>query len=224
VWLAFCHFQLPRCFACLRPFSDHVGLKKSSMKYIKTKKSIKRNQDSSFFLHNSIEAPCFSSTIFRILLFLLFLSKILQAVSLTFSALKLANSRNSFLISTTDFEKAASYFFTSSPVFLKAYVLRLRTLFSPVENSFTAISFRSFRNNFLFRFVPSQKAITPNLVAAGRCSMNSDKNWILILRWLLEKKLCCQRSTGIFCVCPAWAWTYEVKVIYGRIYLIYLVE
>jgi hypothetical protein len=64
------------------------------------------------------------------------------------------------LISTTDFEKAMSYFSTSSPVFSQAYVLRVRALFSPVKTSFTALSFRSFRNKFVFRYVPSQKAIT----------------------------------------------------------------
>jgi hypothetical protein len=55
------------------------------------------------------------------------------------------------LISTTDFEKTASYFFTSNPAFSQAYVLRVQLLFSPAETSFTALSFRSFRNNFLFR-------------------------------------------------------------------------
>ncbi|MEE9338924.1 MAG: hypothetical protein V3U87_12670 [Methylococcaceae bacterium] len=32
--------------------------------------------------------------------------------------------------------------------------------FSPAETGFTVLSFRSFRNNFLFRFLPSQEAIT----------------------------------------------------------------
>ncbi len=59
-----------------------------------------------------------------------------------------------------DFEKVASYFSTSNPAFSQAYVLRIRPLFSPAETSFTALSFRSFRNNFLFRYMPSQKAIT----------------------------------------------------------------
>ena len=44
--------------------------------------------------------------------------------------------------------------------FSQAYVLRIRALFSPAETSFTALSFCSFRNKFLFRFMPSQKAIT----------------------------------------------------------------
>jgi hypothetical protein len=57
-----------------------------------------------------------------------------------------------------DFEKAASYFSTSNPAFSQAYVLRVQTSFSPVETSFTALSFRSFRNEFLFRYMPSQKA------------------------------------------------------------------
>ncbi len=56
------------------------------------------------------------------------------------------------LISTTDFEKATSYFSTSTPAFSQAYVLCVRTSFSPVETSFIALSFRSFRNNFLFRW------------------------------------------------------------------------
>ena len=94
-----------------------------------------------------------------------FFPKTLQAVSLTFSALKLANSRNSLLIfllliSKADFEKAASCFSTSNPTFSQAYVLRVQPLFSPVETSFTALNFRSFRNNFIFRYMPSQKAIT----------------------------------------------------------------
>ncbi len=67
--------------------------------------------------------------------------KPLQTVSLTFSALKLANSRNSLLISMPDFEKVASYFSTSNPAFSQAYVLRIRPLFSPAETSFTALSF-----------------------------------------------------------------------------------
>ncbi len=53
-----------------------------------------------------------------------FFPKTLQAVSHTFSVLKLANSRNSLLIfllfiSTEDFEKAASYFSTSILLFHK---------------------------------------------------------------------------------------------------------
>ncbi len=76
-----------------------------------------------------------------------------------------ANIRNPLLlflllISTTNFEKATSYFFTSNSAFSQAYILRVRPLFSPAETSFTALSFRSFRNNFLFRYMPSQKAIT----------------------------------------------------------------
>ena len=54
------------------------------------------------------------------------------------------------LISTPDFETAASYFSTSNPAFSQAYILRVRALFSSAETSFTALSFRSFRNNFLF--------------------------------------------------------------------------
>jgi hypothetical protein len=79
-----------------------------------------------------------------------------------FFALKLASIRNPLLISTTDFEKAASYFSTSNPAFSQAYVLRIRALFSPAETSFTVLSFRSFQNNFIFRYMPSQKAITMN--------------------------------------------------------------
>jgi hypothetical protein len=59
-----------------------------------------------------------------------------------------------------DFEKVAFYFSTSNPAFSQAYVLRVRASFSPAKISITALSFRSFRNNFLFRFMPSQKAIT----------------------------------------------------------------
>ncbi len=54
------------------------------------------------------------------------------------------------LISTTDFEKATSYFSTSNPVFSQAYVLRVQTLFSPVETSFTALNFCSFYNKLFF--------------------------------------------------------------------------
>jgi len=56
-----------------------------------------------------------------------------------------------FLISTTGFEKAISYFSTSTPAFSQAYVLRIRTSFYQVETSFTALSICSFRNIFLFR-------------------------------------------------------------------------
>ncbi len=66
-----------------------------------------------------------------------------------------------FLISTMDFEKAISYFSTSNPAFSQADVLHVRASFSPVETSFTALSLRSLRNKFLFRYMPSQKAITP---------------------------------------------------------------
>ena len=66
----------------------------------------------------------------------------------------------SFPISTTDFEKAASYFSTLNPAFSQAYVLRVQLIFFPVEPCFTALTFCSFRNEFLFRYMPSQKAIT----------------------------------------------------------------
>ncbi len=46
-----------------------------------------------------------------------------------------------FLISTMYFEKVMFYFFTSNPAFSQAYVLRIRTSFSPAETSFTALSF-----------------------------------------------------------------------------------
>jgi hypothetical protein len=79
--------------------------------------------------------------------------KLLQAISLTFSALKLEKSRNSLLIfllliSTTDFEKAASYFSTSNPAFSQTYVLRVQPLFSPVETSFTVLTFALSATNF----------------------------------------------------------------------------
>jgi hypothetical protein len=88
-----------------------------------------------------------------------------QLSELYFSAISFANIRNSLLIfllsiSTTNFEKAVSCFSMSNPAFSQAYVLRVRASFSPAETSFTALSFHSFRNNFLFRYMPSQKAIT----------------------------------------------------------------
>jgi hypothetical protein len=52
------------------------------------------------------------------------------------------------LISTTDFEKAASYFSTSNPAFSQTYVLRVQPLFSPVETSFTALTFALSATNF----------------------------------------------------------------------------
>ena len=91
-----------------------------------------------------------------------FFPKILQAVSLTFSALSFANIRSSLLhflllISSTNFEKAAPYFSTSNPAFSQAYVHCLRASFSPAETSFTALSFRSFYNRLFFPLMPSQK-------------------------------------------------------------------
>ncbi len=61
-----------------------------------------------------------------------------------------------FLISTTNFEKAVSYFSTSNSAFSQAYVLRIWTSFSPVETSFTALSFCSFNNRFPFRLLLSK--------------------------------------------------------------------
>ena len=60
-----------------------------------------------------------------------FFPKTLQAVSFTFSAFKLASSRNPLLIfllliSTMDFEKETSYFSTSNPAFSQAYFLRYK--------------------------------------------------------------------------------------------------
>ena len=59
-----------------------------------------------------------------------FFPKTLQAVSLTFSALKLANSRNSLLIfllliSKADFEKATSYFSMSISAFSQVYIFHV---------------------------------------------------------------------------------------------------
>ena len=95
-------------------------------------------------------------------LLLLFPFKSLTGCRASFLRTQTCKQQNSlliflFLISTTNFEKTTSYFSTSNPAFSQAYVLRVRASFSPAETSFTALSFRSFRNNFLFSFVPSQK-------------------------------------------------------------------
>ncbi len=114
----------------------------------------RRNRQRFLFRHSTLQTSEF------FFCSCLFFPKTLQAVSLTFSALKLANSRNSLLISKADFEKSASYFSTSISAFSQTYVLRIQALFSPAETSFTALSFRSFNNEFIFRYMPSQKAIT----------------------------------------------------------------
>ncbi len=96
-----------------------------------------------------------------------FFNDVWQSSALSFSASTLQTSRTCFCsfalfpISTTDFEIAAAYFSTSNSAFSQTYVLRFQASFSPVKTSFTGLSFRSFRNNFLFRYTPSQKAITP---------------------------------------------------------------
>jgi hypothetical protein len=108
-------------------------------------------------------------------LFFIFLFKSHAGCHAYFLCTQLCKQQSSLLlflllISTTDFEKAASYFSTSNPAFSQAYVLRIRASFSPAETSFTALSFRSFRNKFIFRYMPSQKAITRVYYPYNACS------------------------------------------------------
>jgi hypothetical protein len=87
-----------------------------------------------------------------------------HTVELIFSELNLANIETRFcffLISTMNFEKATSYFSTSNPAFSQNYVHRVELTFSS-RISFTVINFSSFRNEFIFRLLPSQKTITMN--------------------------------------------------------------
>ncbi len=87
-----------------------------------------------------------------------------QTILLIFSAPSLAYIKIrffSFLISSMDFEKATSYFSTSRQALLFHRIMFTASnlLFSS-RISFTVINFSSFRNEFFFRLLPSQKAIT----------------------------------------------------------------
>lgn len=85
-------------------------------------------------------------------------------VCVCFSALSLVNIRNPLLLfrsfsnSTTDFEKATSYFPTElcSP---------RRTYFLSSRISFTVFNFSSFRNEFIFRLLPPQKAYNAHITS-----------------------------------------------------------
>ncbi len=82
----------------------------------------------------------------------------------TLSLISPSNGKQGAAFDFSDFHdrhgKTVSSFFASNPAFSQAYVFRVRTSFSPVETGFTALSFRSFRNKFIFRYMPLQKAIT----------------------------------------------------------------
>ena len=87
-----------------------------------------------------------------LLLLLIFLFKSLAGCHAYFLCSQLCKHQNSFLIfllliSTTDFEKVASCFPRQDFIFSS-------------RNWLHSLSFRSFRNNFIFRYMPSQKAIT----------------------------------------------------------------